>query len=180
MTMKLVGLCVAVLLAVTFSTNARAQTNEPADQAQDQMQEQTAPGAGDDQQDGMANEDATGEPIDPASPEADGMGEPADGMTGDTQTGEAAAPEDAGPADMISDSSERSLSRADVEMLDCDELWIARNEIFDRNGYCFRSARGQDYFDNSDCTSDSQDILSSLEWENVRLIQSVERDKQCN
>jgi hypothetical protein len=175
--MTLKAACAAVILAAAFSTNAWAQDNEPSAQPQ---QEQTVPDPdAQAQQDGMADQDAPGEAMDPASPEADAMGEPMDGMP-ETDTGEAAEPEDTGPADMISDSSERNLSRADVEMLDCDELWIARNEIFDRNGYCFRSARGEDYFDNSDCTSDSQDILSSLEWENVRLIQSVEREKQCN
>jgi len=173
--MKRIGLFAAVLLAAGFFTNAWAQNTDPSAPAQ----EQAVPDPDAEAQDGMANEDAAGEAMDPASPEADAMGEPMDGMP-ETDTGEAAEPEDTGPADMISDSSERKLSRADVEMLDCDELWIARNEIFDRNGYCFRSARGEDYFDNSDCTSDSQDILSSLEWENVRLIQSVERDQQCN
>jgi len=93
---------------------------------------------------------------------------------------EIAKEEETGPGDMISDSSERALVAAELEALDCEELWIARNEIFDRNGYCFRSARGQDYFDNSDCTSDSQDILSPLEWDNVKLVQQVERDKKCN
>ena len=171
--MKHIGLSAALMLAVMVSGNALAQTDEPAGSAQEQVTPDQ------DMQNGMMNDEAAGEAMDPASPEADAAGDPMEGSP-ETDMGEAGEPEETGPADMISDSSERALSRADVEMLDCEELWIARNEIFDRNGYCFRSARGQDYFDNTDCTSDSQDILSSLEWENVRLIQSVEREKQCN
>lgn len=177
MTIKQIGLCAAVVLAAALSANAWAQDTAPSEPAQ----EQVVPDPDAQPQDGTMNGDTAGEAVDPASPEADAMGEPMEGepMDGETETGEAAMPEDTGPSDMISDSSERTLSRADVDMLDCDDLWIARNEIFDRNGYCFRSARGQDYFDNSDCTSDSQEILSPLEWENVRLIQSVESEKQC-
>ncbi len=171
--MKHIVLSTALMLAAMVSGNAWAQTDEPAGIAQ----EQVAPDQ--EMQNGMMNEQAAGEAMDPASPEADAIRDPMEGSP-ETDMGEAGEPEETGPADMISDSSERALSRADVDMLDCEELWIARNEIFDRNGYCFRSARGQDYFDNSDCTSDSQDILSSLEWENVRLVQSIEREKQCN
>jgi hypothetical protein len=77
-------------------------------------------------------------------------------------------------------SSERRLSADDLSTLGCDDLWVARNEIFHRNGYCFRSQRGQEYFDNSGCTSQSQDILSELEWDNVRLIQNAERTNRCS
>ena len=34
----------------------------------------------------------------------------------------------------------------------CDDLWFARNQLFDRAGYCFSSPLGQAVFDNSDCT----------------------------
>ena len=108
------------------------------------------------------------------------MGEPAEGEPR-MDAGESGQDpmEETGRADLISDSSERRLAREDLEGFDCDALWVARNEIFDRNGYCFRSARAQEYFDNSDCTSDSQDVLSPLEWDNVRLIQGIERATQC-
>jgi len=130
---------------------------EPADDGMDEARDPAAPQTGDTDGDMM-------------EPEGSDMAEP----------GNETAPEDTGPSDMISDSSERALVEADVADLSCEELWIARNEIFDRNGYCFRSERGQAYFDNSDCSSDSQDILSELEWSNVDLIKSVEADKQCN
>ena len=35
----------------------------------------------------------------------------------------------------------------------CDELWLTRNMVFDRAGYCFGSNLGEAIFDNSDCNS---------------------------
>lgn len=35
----------------------------------------------------------------------------------------------------------------------CEELWVTRNMMFDRSGYCFGSALGQSLFDNSNCTT---------------------------
>lgn len=141
----------------------------------EQMEMMDGQGTGDAMMDGQGMED---EPLDPASPEADSM----NGMNGQEMGEPAGEPmqEETGPADMISDSSERALVEDELAGMTCEDLWIARNEIFDRNGYCFRSERGQAYFDNSDCTSDSQDILSELEWRNVDLIRQVEAEKQCN
>lgn len=175
----------ALALALTLSGGALAQDGN------DQME--TDPGNGDQMEmmdgqdvngtmsddeamdDAMSEGEGMEEPADPASPEADDI----DGTMTD-ETDEGAAPEDMGPAEMISDSSERALDRSELSGMTCEELWVARNEIFDRNGYCFRSERGQAYFDNSDCTSDSQDILSDLEWDNVELIKSVESEMGCN
>ena len=76
------------------------------------------------------------------------------------------------------DSSTKSLKRADVEGLSCHKLWIARNEIFHRNGYCFKSEKGIRYFDNSNCTS-SAPKLSVLEQRNKRTIRTWEIRKRC-
>jgi len=35
----------------------------------------------------------------------------------------------------------------------CDELWFARNLLFDHAGHCFDSTLGQAVFDNADCTT---------------------------
>ncbi|WP_198666058.1 DUF4453 domain-containing protein [Tropicimonas sp. IMCC34043] len=35
----------------------------------------------------------------------------------------------------------------------CQDLWYARNLIFDRAGFCFDSTLGKAIFDNSDCTT---------------------------
>jgi len=37
----------------------------------------------------------------------------------------------------------------------CEELWVTRNMIFDRAGYCFGSTLGQSLFDNSNCTTNT-------------------------
>ena len=34
----------------------------------------------------------------------------------------------------------------------CDDLWLTRNLIFDRAGYCFGSVLGKSVFDNEGCT----------------------------
>ncbi len=60
------------------------------------------------------------------------------------------------------DSSQRPLTDADLAGLDCPNLWIARNEIFKRHGYCFSTPRGQDYFDNTGCTTPDPDIVKRL------------------
>ncbi len=75
-------------------------------------------------------------------------------------------------------SSKRSLKRAEVEGLTCHKLWIARNEIFHRNGYCFKSEKGIRYFNNSNCTS-SRPKLTALEQRNKRTIRTWEIRKRC-
>ncbi len=177
MTISRFGHVGALVVALAFGGAAVAQ--ETDEQAMpdngDQMETMDGHGTGN----AMTDEQATDAPLDPASPEAEGMDE---SMTEEQDMAEPeaeAAQEETGPAEMISDSSERALVEDELVGMTCDQLWIARNEIFDRNGYCFRSERGQAYFDNADCTSDSQDILSELEWQNVDLIKQVESEKQC-
>ncbi len=75
-------------------------------------------------------------------------------------------------------SSKKQLKRAEVEGLSCHKLWIARNEIFHRNGYCFKSEKGIRYFDNSNCTS-SAPKLTMLEQRNKRTIRTWEIRKRC-
>lgn len=167
-------------LGLTGAANAQQASEQvvPDPGNGDQMEMLDGQDTGEAEMDAVTDEQQMDEPLDPASPEADQMlgmdeqqmGEPAgEGMQ-----------EESGPADMISDSSERALVKEELVDMTCDELWTARNEIFDRNGYCFRSERGQAFFDNADCTSDSQDILADLEWQNVELIQQVEAEMQCN
>ncbi|MEZ5924660.1 MAG: caspase family protein [Hyphomicrobiaceae bacterium] len=82
-------------------------------------------------------------------------------------------------ARLFPDSSKRKLSADELYGLSCDQLWVARNEIFDRRGYCFTSGKGQSYFDNSDCTGASQSILSKTEKANVSTIKDVEAAQGC-
>lgn len=80
---------------------------------------------------------------------------------------------------LFPDSGKRRLSVEELYNLSCDELWVARNEMFDRRGYCFTSGRGQTYFDNSDCTTSSSGILNKAEKANVATIKQVESEKGC-
>lgn len=80
---------------------------------------------------------------------------------------------------MFPDSGKRRLSADELYNLSCDELWVARNEMFDRRGYCFTSGRGQSFFDNADCTTSSQSILNKTEKANAAVIKQVEAEKGC-
>lgn len=76
-------------------------------------------------------------------------------------------------------SSKETLKRAQVEKLSCHKLWMARNEIYNRKGYCFKSEKGIRYFDNSNCTS-SKVKLTMLESRNKRTIRTWEIRKRCS
>jgi hypothetical protein len=69
----------------------------------------------------------------------------------------------------------------DLRRLSCENLWLVRNAIYDDNGLCFRTARGQDHFDNSDCYIDDPGAvrLNTFERGNVTRIVQVEREKAC-
>jgi hypothetical protein len=58
----------------------------------------------------------------------------------------------------------------------CDQLWYARNAIFDRAGYCFSSARGKAAFDNTGCTGGTPDAAGMAE---VARIQQQEAANGC-
>jgi len=76
-------------------------------------------------------------------------------------------------------SSTQALTAQQLSGIDCDQLWVARNEIFARDGYCFQTARAQIYFGNVNCHSSSLDILSPLEQQNVAQIKKWEGLKSC-
>ncbi len=76
------------------------------------------------------------------------------------------------------DSATRQLRRSEVEPLSCHKLWLARNEIYYRKGYCFKTEKGIRYFDNSNCTS-SRVRLTALESRNQRTIRAWEIRKRC-
>ena len=83
-----------------------------------------------------------------------------------------------GPPPVFPDSSQRFISEADVKDLDCQRLFIARNEIYARNGYCFRSPEAKALFKGI-CRSEQTDILSDLEFKNTRMIHTFEVKKGC-
>lgn len=63
----------------------------------------------------------------------------------------------------------------------CDELWAERNAVYDDAGYCFKTARGREAFDNSDCQYDNlEDVpLSARDRAKVAEIQREERRNDC-
>lgn len=71
--------------------------------------------------------------------------------------------------------------RQQVEAIACEELWHLRNRIYDDNGYCFKSRRGQDAFSNDGCQYDADaDVpLNEVEQANVTLIAEVETANGC-
>ncbi|MBB4304092.1 hypothetical protein GGD81_003147 [Rhodobium orientis] len=76
------------------------------------------------------------------------------------------------------DSSERALADWELETLSCQDLWVARNEIYYRNGYCFKTRRGRNFFDNSGCST-SNPPFSRVESSNVARIKRMEGNLGC-
>jgi len=82
--------------------------------------------------------------------------------------------------DIFPKSSAIRLKDELLERLNCLKLWTARNEIYHRNGYCFRTRLGIQHFGNANCKTIRQDILSPLEKLNVLLIRSWEKRRKCD
>lgn len=64
----------------------------------------------------------------------------------------------------------------------CEALWLARNAIFSRNGYCFQSARGKAAFSNAGCIpgmSASEVPLSAAERAEVERLAAQESSLGC-
>ena len=60
----------------------------------------------------------------------------------------------------------------------CYDLWYERNQIYDDNGFCFKTQLGQETFDNSDCyTNNAQ--LTRAEQKRVAQIKAEEKRKRC-
>lgn len=60
----------------------------------------------------------------------------------------------------------------------CEDIWIARNAIFDRAGHCFGSRLGTDLFDNTGC-SGSTPPLAPDDAEAVAHLRRLEQDMGC-
>ena len=70
------------------------------------------------------------------------------------------------------------LENLGPETLTCEQLWLARNQIFNKNGYCFGGPRGQEIFDNSDCYT-SEPVLTAAEKQTAAMLSQQEDAKQC-
>lgn len=60
----------------------------------------------------------------------------------------------------------------------CDDLWLTRNLIFDRAGYCFSSPRGQALFGANGCST-TDPVLSAEDRRTVDLVLEIEGFAGC-
>ncbi|MEM6276742.1 MAG: DUF4453 domain-containing protein [Pseudomonadota bacterium] len=60
----------------------------------------------------------------------------------------------------------------------CDDLWLSRNAVMDRAGFCFESPLGLALFDNKDCFG-TDVTLTSPEEELLAAIQDYEEELAC-
>lgn len=60
----------------------------------------------------------------------------------------------------------------------CDELWLIRNQIFDRAGYCFSSALGRAVFGAKGCST-TDPVLEAEARRLVAEVRAIERIDNC-
>lgn len=60
----------------------------------------------------------------------------------------------------------------------CDDLWLSRNQLFDRAGYCFSSPLGRAVFDNAGCTG-TDVALPASDAELLDHIRAMEAELGC-
>ena len=68
-----------------------------------------------------------------------------------------------------------------LSSMSCGDLWYRRNEIFARNGYCFKTDRALRVFGNQGCRFyvEGDVPMSRAEREEVEIIRAIERRKGC-
>lgn len=82
------------------------------------------------------------------------------------------------PRPILPHSSLHEVTEDQLAPLTCGELYLARNEIFARNGYCFTSERGRVNFnDNQGCIT-SRQLASETEMANARAV-LLHEQKRC-
>jgi hypothetical protein len=74
---------------------------------------------------------------------------------------------------------EASLSTAYAQS--CEQLWVQRNSIYKRAGYCFKTSQAIRYFGNGGCAyDDERDLpLSQGERAQISRIVGMERRMGC-
>jgi hypothetical protein len=79
--------------------------------------------------------------------------------------------------DLFPYSSFEYIPNQELAVLDCYELWLARNEIYHRNDYRFKTAKAQAVF-GYDGQQDNPK-LGTIEYANVKRIQTYEKANYC-
>ena len=74
-----------------------------------------------------------------------------------------------------------AAAQEELSSMSCGDLWYRRNEIFARNGYCFKTDRAIRVFGNQGCRFyvESDVPMSRAEREEVEVIRAIERSKRC-
>lgn len=74
-----------------------------------------------------------------------------------------------------------NVASAQTPAQTCYDLWLARNEIYKAQGYCFRTQRAIATFGNAGCQYDSiEDVpLSANDRRRIDGIVRQERDLRC-
>ena len=64
----------------------------------------------------------------------------------------------------------------------CEALWVERNSMYKRAGYCFKTTRAISYFGNAGCTYDNEARVPLSRGERARVarITRLERNLGCN
>ena len=78
-------------------------------------------------------------------------------------------------------ASPQPASAGEFAAMDCGELWVARNQIYKDNGYCFTSARAITYFGNGGCSYHSTGALPLSSYDRIllRRIKESESGQRC-
>jgi YARHG domain len=63
----------------------------------------------------------------------------------------------------------------------CQELWVARNQIYKNAGYCFKTARAREFFGNGSCTYDDVSLvpINDADRRYISQIKKFEAQKGC-
>jgi hypothetical protein len=61
----------------------------------------------------------------------------------------------------------------------CFDLWYERNQIYDDNGYCFKSDLALEYFDNGDCWT-RHPHFTKAEQRRIDEIIAEEKRRHCD
>jgi hypothetical protein len=92
----------------------------------------------------------------------------------------------------FADASIRTLETNDLEKLNCDQLWFARNDIYYALGYCFRTDAARGTFKiGKECPYDScpkllkfnsivsEQVMSTIERDNITRLDTTEKQRGC-
>lgn len=69
----------------------------------------------------------------------------------------------------------------EIKMLDCEQLWLLRNSIYDDAGYCFASGRAAEHFSNQGCSYSDERLvpLNDYQRSNLKVFRDMEAKKGC-